>query len=148
MNVAFGQVASYELVDLLGETMSDIRPTRKVWKIRPSKVFWVFQNKQSSCVSELTLWTCKISNSFGSTLPASVFQHKFRGLFKFKFLGDSQGRKICLSYNRHDFQVWSFLGLSITMISKLLLQLARKSMWVFGCQAWTLGFAVLSLILC
>lgn len=30
------------------------------------------------------------------------------------------------------------------MISKLLLQVARKSMWVCGCQTPTLGLAVLS----
>lgn len=41
--VTFGQVASYELVDLLGETMSVIRPTKIVWKIRPGKVFGYFK---------------------------------------------------------------------------------------------------------
>lgn len=102
------------------------------------KSFWVFQNKQPSSVSELTLWTPKVSNSFGSALPTSLFQHKFRGLSKFKFLCNSQGRKICLSYNRRDFQVQLFLGLSITKISKFLLRLARKSMWVCGCQTRTL----------
>lgn len=124
------------------------KTNQKSLEKKTQKSFWVFQNKQPSSVSGLTLWTPKVSNSFLSALPTSVFQHKFRGLSKFKFLGDSQGRKTCLSYSRRDFQVQFFLGLSITMISKLLLQLARRSMWVCGCQTWTLGFAVLPLILC
>lgn len=43
--MAFEQVASYELVDLLGETMSVIRPNKKVQKIRARKVFGYFKIK-------------------------------------------------------------------------------------------------------